>query len=210
MMDNFGLNKFVQIITHLPEDVFIKQQESEQTLEKMIVEILKISLKVEFECDTLINLLTLIRKVMPNDKIITNRQYIIDETLEMAKERVMQFDVMLHNHNMPHNEETLLNAFAETLLFCTPYINNKIPEDSLYVLLSSGFSSLQRAAFFTLNHLYANFIPQVLHLRDVEEEIKEMQVVAVRQANMPEQEQVIDLDEKDIKKTELAQDKPEF
>ena len=35
-----------------------------------------------------INLLTLIRKVIPDAKIITERQFLIDEIIEMAKTKI--------------------------------------------------------------------------------------------------------------------------
>lgn len=62
---------------------------------------------------------------------------------------------------------------------CTPYISQDVDENSLYVLLSSGFVSLQKAAFFMLMHLYENHIPRVLYRRDADEEIKQLQLMAV-------------------------------
>jgi hypothetical protein len=62
----------------------------------------------------------------------------------------------------------MLSNFAETLMTSTIYINDEVSENSLYVLINSGFGSLQRAAFFMLSHLYQNFIPKVLFKKDAE------------------------------------------
>jgi len=42
-----------------------------------------------------INLLTLIRKVIPDAKIITERQFLIDEIIEMAKTKIQTFNMKL-------------------------------------------------------------------------------------------------------------------
>jgi len=49
---------------------------------------------------TYINLLTLVRKVIPNDKIISERQFLIDEIIEMAKIKVMSFNKKLNKFMM--------------------------------------------------------------------------------------------------------------
>ena len=64
----------------------------------------------------------------------------------------------------------MLQAFADTLMTCTTYINEEINENSLYMLINSDFAPLQKASFFTLNHLYQNFIPKVLFKKDEEKE----------------------------------------
>jgi hypothetical protein len=46
---------------------------------------------------TYINFLTLVRKVLPNQSIITQKQFLIDEIIEMAKEKVISFDLKLHS-----------------------------------------------------------------------------------------------------------------
>jgi hypothetical protein len=83
----------------------------------------------------------------------------------------------------------MLNAFAETLIVCTTYINQDTNEQSLYVLISSGFESLQKAGFFMLRHLYQNYIPSVLFKKDEENEIKQMQLMAEGQQMEEEQKQ---------------------
>lgn len=59
-------------------------------------------------------------------------------------------------------EYEMLQAFAETLMTCTMYINQDINENSLFYLIDSGFDPLQKAAFFMLQYLYQNHIPKVL------------------------------------------------
>jgi len=56
----------------------------------------------------------------------------------------------------------MLEAFAETLLTSTMYINQDVCENSLYILINSDFDPLQKAAFFMLSHLYQNHIPKIL------------------------------------------------
>jgi hypothetical protein len=38
-----------------------------------------------------------VRKVLPNQSIITQKQFLIDEIIEMAKEKVISFDLKLHS-----------------------------------------------------------------------------------------------------------------
>lgn len=68
----------------------------------------------------------------------------------------------------------MLQAFADTLMASTQYINEEVNENSLYVLINSGFASLQKAAFFTLHHLYQNFIPKIMFKKDHEDEYKQL------------------------------------
>jgi hypothetical protein len=75
-------------------------------------------------------------------------------------------------------EEEMLSTFADTLITCTMYINQEVSEDSLYVLLGSGFDQLQKAAYFMLKHLYQNFVPNILFKKDEEHEIKMLQLMA--------------------------------
>ena len=103
---------------------------------------------------------------------------------------------------------------------CTPYISQDVDENSLYVLLSSGFVSLQKAAFFMLMHLYENHIPRVLYRRDADEEIKQLQLMA---AEAPQEdvkpvspdtvkEEIKQMESGGLiaKEVEFAQDKLEF
>lgn len=70
-----------------------------------------------------------------------------------------------------HQEDSMLQNFSDTLMACTPYINEDVNENSLYVLLNSGFTAIQKAAFFMLAHLYENHIPKVLFTKDADAEI---------------------------------------
>ena len=65
-------------------------------------------------------------------------------------------------------------AFAETIMTSTLYINEQVSENNLYVLVNSGFGSLERAAFFMLTHLYQNHIPTVLFAKDEEKEMQQL------------------------------------
>jgi len=58
----------------------------------LILQVIKISHEIELGPSTYINLLTLIRKVMPNPVMITEKQFLISELLEMAKEKVFHFN----------------------------------------------------------------------------------------------------------------------
>jgi hypothetical protein len=62
----------------------------------------------------------------------------------------------------------MLQAFADTLIIFTPYINNETSESCLYTLLSSGFEPLQKASYFMLNYLYENFVPKVLFSKNLD------------------------------------------
>jgi hypothetical protein len=53
-------------------------------------------------------MLTLIRKVLPDNKIITEKQFMINELIEMAKEKVILFDKKLNNY-LNANTDTLSN-----------------------------------------------------------------------------------------------------
>lgn len=97
----------------------------------------------------------------------------------MAKEKVVLFGDKLkkfidaeYELEIAYQEEEMLAAFAETIMTSTLYVNEQVSENNLYVLVNSGFGSLQRAAFFMLTHLYENHIPNVLYTKD---EDKEMQ-----------------------------------
>jgi len=57
--------------------------------------VLSISHEQELENQTFISFLTLVRKVIPNDKIISERQFLIDEIIELAKEKVVVFEKKL-------------------------------------------------------------------------------------------------------------------
>lgn len=72
----------------------------------------------------------------------------------------------------------MLNSFADTLLTCAIYMNEDVNEDSLYILISSGFEQLQKTAFFMLRHLYQNFVPTVLFKKDEDQEIAQLQLMA--------------------------------
>ena len=148
-----------------------------------------------------INLLTLIRKVIPDAKIITEKQFLIDEIIEMAKTKIQTFNMKLSkimdswkdpdqssNDELQiiHKEDDMLQAFADTLMTCTQYINEDVNENSLYVLINSGFASLQKAAFFALNHLYQNFIPKIVFKKDDDIEYKQLQMIAENQVNNEE------------------------
>ena len=74
-----------------------EEEEEETTLETLILQIISMSHEMELEPITYINLLTLIRKVIPNDKIISEKQFLIDEIVEIAKDKVVIFDKKLSN-----------------------------------------------------------------------------------------------------------------
>ena len=65
-------------------------------MEALILQVVKLSHDIELDPQTYINLLTLVRKVIPNDKIISERQFLIDEIIEMAKIKVMSFNKKLN------------------------------------------------------------------------------------------------------------------
>ena len=115
-----------------------EEEEEETTLETLILQIISMSHEMELEPITYINLLTLIRKVIPNDKIISEKQFLIDEIVEIAKDKVVIFDKKLSNFlkaqqpsqilasdslQIQHFEETMLSSFAETMMTCAMYIN---------------------------------------------------------------------------------------
>lgn len=60
-----------------------------------MLQVVNISHEIALEPATYINLLTLVRKVIPNDKIITEKQFLIDEVIEMAKDKVVLFQKKL-------------------------------------------------------------------------------------------------------------------
>jgi len=64
-------------------------------------------------------------------------------------------------------------------------------------LINSGFASLQKAAFFTLNHLYQNFIPKIIFKKDHDIEYKELQMIAENQVKIEESKQEEDEEQKD-------------
>jgi hypothetical protein len=68
-------------------------------------------------------------------------------------------------------EEAMLGSFADTITTCTLYVNQDVSEDSLYTLVNSGYSPLQKAAYFMLKHLYDNYIPRILFTKDEDKEI---------------------------------------
>ena len=54
------------------------------------------------------------RKVIPNDKIISERQFLIDEIIEMAKIKVMSFNKKLNKFMMAEDQEIAnINSAAE-------------------------------------------------------------------------------------------------
>ncbi len=53
----------------------------------------------------------------------------------------------------------MLQEIAETLIVFPSYIEPSLNENNLYILISSGIESLQKAAFILLKYLYDNFIP---------------------------------------------------
>lgn len=223
IMDRFGLNKFIATISWIPEDTLMqskqesirkikeqkeagveqietndkvqkeKELEEKQSLEALILQVVSISHEIELEPLTYINFLSLVRKVIPNDKIITEKQFLIDEILDMAKDKVVLFDKKISaflkaqtgsqiaqakHLTIAHLEDQMLSSFSETLMTSTLYMNEETNENSLYILLNSGFQQLQQAAYFMLSHLYRNFIPAILFKKDEEEEIKQLQLMA--------------------------------
>ena len=119
MMDKFGMNHFSQIITSIPDDAYMAskqaerqakkseeqkndqvveegaekatKEEDEASLETLVLQVIKISHEIALEPMTYMNLLTVIRKIIPNDKIVTEKQFLIDEIIEMAKDKVVLF-----------------------------------------------------------------------------------------------------------------------
>lgn len=72
-------------------------QEFQSSLEEMILQIIQLSTTIELSPSTFMNLLTLIRKVIANEKIITERSFLIGEIIEIAKDKASKFDVKLKN-----------------------------------------------------------------------------------------------------------------
>ena len=182
---------------------------------------------------TYISLLTLIRKVISNEKIISERSFLIEEIIEIAKDKANRFDKKLNNLieiqksqgkkqdrivdqdvdvSIIHMEDTMLQNFSDTLMACTPYINEEVNENSLYVLLNAGFIPIQKAAFFMLSHLYENHIPKVLFKKDAEEEIQQLQLISVNQQEVPADNSQIEsnADAEAEPQEEQAKEKVEF
>ena len=248
-MDRMGMLHFGKIIVHMPEDtLMVHKQEKlkdlrgvkaaqdaiqsavdaqvsteepeEATLEALILHVVSISHEVELEPETFINLLTLVRKVIPDAKIITEKQFLIDEIIEIAKDKVVNFNRKLNAFikqqqaadplasqalvEISSMEEKMLASFADTLMTCALYINEQVNEDSLFILISSGFEQLQKAAFFMLRHLFQQFVPAVLFKKDEEQEIKQLQLMA--QGQEIEEAKEEDAEPKEV----LAKDKVEF
>lgn len=112
-----------------------------------------------------------------------------------------------------HQEDTMLACFAETLMTCAPYLNQDVNETSLYVLISSGFPPLQKAAFFMLSSLYQNHIPRVLFKKDVEQEIQQLMLLAEGQepeADGEKEEEKGENGEDEDGREERAKDKRDF
>ena len=71
----------------------------------------------------------------------------------------------------------MLEVFADSIVACTPAINENINEESLYVLLKAyQCLPLQKAAFFMLNHLYSTYIPTVRFKIDTDLEAKQLEI----------------------------------
>jgi len=68
------------------------QEEGQATLETLILQVVNLANEINFEPQMYINLLTLIRKVIPDAKIITEKQFLIDEIIEMAKSKIQIFN----------------------------------------------------------------------------------------------------------------------
>mmetsp|Transcript_1951 Transcript_1951/g.2845 ORF Transcript_1951/g.2845 Transcript_1951/m.2845 type:complete len:187 (-) Transcript_1951:1201-1761(-) len=186
-MNELGINKFVSNVTYIPDDTLMadkqekikafkeeqaKKPEGEEeervedvvpqtTLETLILQVVKLSHEFELAPETFIRLLTLIRKVIPNTKLISSRQFVIGEMISMSEDKASQFNSKLsgglagkETGEIAYLEEEMLSNFAETLTTCTMYIDESVDENSLYNLISSGFVPLQKAAFFMLGHLY--------------------------------------------------------
>lgn len=68
--------------------------EEQASLETLIHVVINISQEgsVKLDAVTYMNLMTLIRKVIPNDKIIKERHILIDDIIELAKDKVKSFD----------------------------------------------------------------------------------------------------------------------
>ena len=63
----------------------------------MILMIIQLSQSIELSPSTYINLLTLIRRVIANPKIISERSFLIGEIIEISKDKVSIFDSKLKN-----------------------------------------------------------------------------------------------------------------
>jgi len=251
MIDHLGVLRFNSIITHIPEDTLMKwkrdqkakaaeenakvvegkqgeepepaqAEDSSTTLETLILQVVKLSQDIDLDAETYIFMLALMRKVLPDDKIITQKQFMIDEIVEMAKDKVQLFDRKINTFlrsqsggeaaaqlQIGFKEEAMLSDLAETLLTCTVYTNEEVNENSLYVLINSGFGSLQKAAYFMLDHLYKNFIPKVLYKKDAEEEMQQLMVLAVPQGQPGGEEPIAPPKVEDLLE-EKARDKFEF
>ena len=72
-------------------------QEFQSSLEAVILQIVQLSGTIDLSPVTFINLLTLIRKVIPNEKIISERSFLIGEIIEIAKDKANSFDEKLNN-----------------------------------------------------------------------------------------------------------------
>lgn len=107
----------------------------------------------------------------------------------------------------------MLACFAETLMTCALYLNQDVNETSLYILISSSFPPLQKAAFYMLSYLYQNYIPRVLFKKDVEQEIKQLMLLAEGQEPAADEEKEEDKEgdgKDDDGREEQAKDKREF
>jgi len=60
------------------------------------------------------------------------------------------------------------------MLVFTNYISPSLNENDLYILISSGVESLQKAAFVLLKFLYENFVPEIRFTFNEEEVMKEL------------------------------------
>ena len=206
-------------------------QEFQSSLEAVILQIVQLSSTIGLSPVTFINLLTLIRKVIPNEKIISERSFLIGEIIEIAKDKANGFDEKLNNLikiqksqgekkdqivdqdadvSIMHMEDTMLQNFSDTLMACTPYINEEVNENSLYVLLNAGFIPIQKAAFFMLSHLYENHIPKVIFKKDAEEEIQQLQLISVNQQEAAVDNSQIESSAENEPQEEQAKEKAEF
>jgi len=162
VMDQFGMVKFGLTITKMPEDTLMLYkrkaktevanadqvpEDDSQSLETLVLQVIALAHEIALKPQTYINLLRLVRKVIPNEKIITQKQFLIDEIVEIAKDKVKAFDNKLHAFisckgdglEIGHLDENLLEALADTLMTCAAYCDEGVSEDSLYVLIASGF-----------------------------------------------------------------------
>jgi len=206
-------------------------QAFQSSLEAVILQIVQLSSTIGLSPVTFINLLSLIRKVIPNEKIISERSFLIGEIIEIAKDKANSFDEKLNNLiklqksqgekkdqivdqdadvSIMHMEDTMLQNFSDTLMACTPYINEEVNENSLYVLLNAGFIPIQRAAFFMLSHLYENHIPKVMFKKDAEEEIQQLQLISVNQQETAVDNSQIESSAENEPQEEQAKEKAEF